>query len=370
MIYKVVLSDRSFNIIKELQNEITSLSWGYSRLGGCADFSFTVPKPIFKDFLIGMNFNVKIYKRNQSDSNYELIYQGRIESKNSKVTGKTEEISISGSGYQSSLRDIYIDRDYVSTEASLIVKDILDQDIVPNTPITYNVSDIVATTFTPSELEFNTNAQSAFRTISDLVGLREWGVDRNRKFFFKQRSEARNYIYYLSGGDIYDLAVDITTDDILNRIVVIGGDVDGEIFSAVYNEPSSQLKWGRRDLAIKNSAIVTTDVAQQFADSYFAEFSDVSFRAKGSLLADGIFEETVPLGLFCLVPDTVKYGEKPYGTFLYSGVLSFQINKINYKVDSSSNLSASLELGRLRPNIAETISQLEYEIEQINSSDV
>ena len=47
-----------------------------------------------------------------------------------------------------------------------------------------------------------------------------------------------------------------------------------------------------------------------------------------------------------------------------------EIEGVNYKIDDLSNMTISLELGRLRPNIAEDISQLEYRIDQLANTGV
>ena len=366
---KVLISDRSFNVIDQIENEIQSLRWGYGRIGGCADFSFDMPVRFAQDNNLGLNFNIKIYRRNNSTSAYDLWYQGRIESKDYKVNGEQEVISIKGSGYQSQLSDIYVERTYASQEISTIVKDILDNDIVPNTDITYSASDIEATSFTPDSIKFNNSAVDAFRTLADITGTREWGVDRNRKFFFKARGATVNYKYPM-GNKVTVFEGDNSSKDIVNRVIVQGGDVAGTPYTATYDSVQSQAKWKRRDKTYQNSAITTSAVAQQFANSIFAEFSEVIRRARIEILEEALIENTTPIGLFRLLPKAATYGTRYYGTGLYCGPIDYQINQVGYSLDDNGVLKISLQAGQLRPSVAENISQLQYQLEQIRSSNL
>ena len=83
-----------------------------------------------------------------------------------------------------------------------------------------------------------------------------------------------------------------------------------------------------------------------------------------------MIETAIPIPLVNVVAKTITWGTKKYGTFLYGGRISYQVNRVNYKIDSIGNLTISLELGRLRPNVAEDISQLEYRIDQLANTGV
>lgn len=369
MIHKILISDRSFNALEEVQDKASNVKWEYGRIGGCGSFSFDLPIKYCRQIQIGLNFNVKIYRRNPSTKAYDLWYQGRIENTTHNIRGEDEVLNVQGMGYQSALKDIYVDRDYTSTESSAIVTNILNNDVTPNTDITYVGGDITATTFTPNNLKFNTDALNSFQQISEIVGSREWGVDANRKFFFKQRSSTVGHIYYL-GDKITNFSLDITSNDIVNRIIVIGAETGGTPFTATYDSVGSQLKWKRRDRVIKNSSITTSAVASQLATAQFAELNDVVRRARLDLLKDVQIESTVPIPLFRVIPQQITYNQYKYGTFLYSGNIDMQVNRIVYTIDNTGNLFVSLQLGQLRPDITENITNLEYEISQLQAEAV
>lgn len=367
MQYKIVISDRSFNVLDEIQDLASDISWGYGRIGGCAEFGFTIPSRFCRNLLIAPGYNVKIYRRNPSTLNYDLWYQGRIESSQPTIIGEVETLEVGGLGYQSELQDIYIDADYSSTEVSVIVKSLLDNYITPNTNITYDAGDIETTSFTPDSISFNGNASDAMRTLAEIVGSREWGVDSSRKFFFKARSASVGFRYPF-GGKILRYQGDDSTRDIVNHVIIIGG--GDPPFSATYDDAISQLKWGRRDKAYINSAITTTQVATQIASSFFTEFGDVVRRARVDILDEVQIESTIPIPLITFIPKLYRYGELKYGDFLYSGAINYQVNRVQYSLNNEGTLKLSIQAGQLRPSVAEDIGQLEFQIDQLRQQNI
>jgi hypothetical protein len=104
------------------------------------------------------------------------------------------------------------------------------------------------------------------QTLADVVGSREWGVDKDRKFFFKARSTDVGFRFPLDD-KILSFSNNTSSVDIINRVIVNGGDVSGSAYREVIDYPASQHKWGRRDKVLSNSALVTSQVANQFADA-------------------------------------------------------------------------------------------------------
>ena len=369
MDYKIVISDRAFNVIDEIQDIATDITWSYNRIGGCGSFSFQVPIRFCEETFLGGNFNVKLYRKNPVDKEYDLWYQGRIENKSHGVQGVEETIKVSGNGYQSQLKDIYISKNYSSAEASTIVTDVLDSFIVPNTNITYSAGDITATSFTFNTLEANKDGLDVMQTISDVVGSREWGVDKDRKFFFKARSSSIGFRFPIDA-KVLKWTNDTSSNEIINRVIIIGGDVAGSPFTRTVNDGASQRKWGRRDSIVQNSSIVTNEVADQFGAAIFADLNDITRRASLEILDEQLIETTIPIPLVNVVSKTVTWGTRKWGTFLYGGRIAYQVTRVNYKIDQLGNMVISLELGRLRPNITEDLTQLEYRIDQLANTGV
>jgi hypothetical protein len=365
---RLEVRDRSFNMVEILDKEYLDLSWSYSRIGGCGEFSFTLPRKLFEERAISGDYNVRIYHWNEITKVFDLWYQGLIENKVPNVRGNSEDIQISGHGYQSQLSRIYVQTTYTGQEASVIVKNLLDNYIVPSTNISYSVPDIQATSFTFDTLDFNTDALSAMQTIADTVGTREWGVDRNRNFFFKSRSSTVGFRYTF-GRNITNYSENQDFKQVINRIIVQGAQVGGTYFTATYNDTNSQLKYGLRTAVKQNSSINSNTVASQLATATFAEFNDVIRKANFDLVGiEAQIESTTPIPLVNFLIKQDKYGEKKFGEGLYSGMVDHVINRINYTVTNNNSLKIGIDLGKIRPAISEEIAQVEYQLEQLRSA--
>ena len=349
--------------------EYLDLSWGYARIGGCGEFSFRLPRRLFEERAISGGYNVRIKYRNPSTNTYDLWYQGLIENKVPNVKGNTEDIQISGHGYQSQLSNIYLDDvTYTAQEASVIVKSILDNYVTPDTDISYNIGDLEATTFTFDTITFNTDALSALQTIADTVGTREWGVNADRDFIFKTRSDTVGFRYSF-GRNITDYSENQDYKQIINRIIVQGAQVGGTYYKSTHNNTASQLKYGLKTSTIQNSSVVSSAVATQLASATFAEFSDAVIKTTFSLVGSEVrIEETTPIPLVNILVKQDKYGEKRYGEGIYSGLVNAVINRINYTYSNNGTLKTNIDLGKVRPAISEAIAQLEYQIEQQRSA--
>jgi len=361
--FRVELRDRSFTLLEVLDKEIMSLSWDYARLGGCGGFSFSLPRRYGEEKFISGDFNVRIYIRDSSGT-YNLWYQGLVENKSPSIVGGEETLSVTGHGYFTQLERYYVDEDYSSTEISAIVKDILDTYVVPNSDITYSTYDIDDTGFTADTLEINTNAKDAIQTCADIVGSREYGVDEQLQFFFIERSDTVGFRFPL-GKKVTKYNPEQDFKDIVNRVIIQGGDVAGSPYFNTYDDSGSQLKYGRRDEIVENTAIVTDTVAAQYASAIFAEYRDVIRRATCELVNyNERIEANLPLPLVQILAGGTTYGEKYYGTFLYCGLINRQINKIRYSINNNGIMSISLDMGARRPNLSEEIAKLKFKIEQ------
>lgn len=373
MIFRVELSDKQFNRLEYLEDEIYGLNWEYARLSGCGAFGFNLPRSLCEEKYLSGDFNIKIKRRNPSTGNYDLRYQGLIERKEPVIRGNQEYVSVEGHGYGVQLERIRLTKTYTSDEISVVVKDILDTYITPYTDITYDAGDVEATSFTADKLEFkNASAYEALRTCAETAGGVEWGVDRDRKFFFKARGTSVNFRFPATGGQLTNYSYEDDFSAIVNFVYIQGGEVGGSPYTFDDNDAISITKYGRREKVIQNSAIVTQTVAQQFIDATLAEYKDVVRRSRANLEDyETLIENTTPLGLLLPKVRGVFYGEKEYGTFLYSGRISFQINRIAYAmVNNGADLNISLALGELRPDEAEYLSRLENKIEALRTTDL
>ena len=366
MIYRIELRDRDGNFVNVLDNRAQNLKWGYNRVGGCASFRFKVSRKYCTELDLGANFNMRLYRRNPTTKDYDLKYQGRIENVTNKVSGNSEYITVDGFGYQSELKDIVINENYSSTEISVIVKDVLDNYIVPNTNITYDSADIVATGFTPDDLEFSyVTALEVMKKLADITGSREWGVDKDKKFFFKEKTSDIGIFYHLTGGKILDFNLDGSSREIINKVIVIGGDVAGSKFVYTKNYTQNQNKYKRRDRVIQNSAVVSNSVAEQLADAEQAKGDGVVDRGRFRLKDEVFLEDTIPIPRIKIETREILWDEKNWDEFLWAGQDAFEISKINYKIDTNGTLVINIDIGEPIPQITEDVRQLQFNIDQV-----
>lgn len=372
MRFRIEIRDRLFVVKDTLDDEAYNINWAFSRIGGCGEFNFDLPRKRLQGISITGESNLRIYKRNNITGTYGIVYQGLINNKVPNVRGNSEDIGFSGHGYINQLSRIKFSTNttYTAQEASIIIKNILDT-YLTYTNVTYSASDIEATTFTFDTLEFKLGESilSAIKKISDTVGSREYGVDQNRKFYFKQRSSTIGF-RFLSGVNITNFQDNQDFSEIVNQVFVQGAQAGGTYYtSGAYNDLSSQSKYNLRTELLQNSSVSTNSVAEQLATAYLSDKSEVSRRASCSLINyEGQLEATIPIPLFSEISRNVKYGQKKYGTFLYSGTVSRVINRINYSLTNNNSLKITLDLGQLRPNLAEDLKQLEYKLDQTASA--
>lgn len=366
--FRVELRDRQFNILELLDSQMDSLTFDYSRIGGCGDFDFNLPRSYCDEKFISGGFNLRIYVWNDSTQVFDLWYQGYVQEKIPTVESGKEYVRVIGHGYQAQLSNIQMSNvTYTSQEISVIVKNILDTYIVPNTDIVYDIGDLVSTGFTIDSINFSTDCGSALTTLADIAGTREWGVDRNRKFFFKARATTPG-LYFSLGQEVVNFSENQDFKSIINRVIIQGGDLGGGVaYSKTFNDTQSQLKYGIISQIIQNSSITTDAVAQQLATATFLDYDDVIRKATCDVVnRKEQFEATIPIPLVVMIADSaILYGQQRYGTFLYSGLVNRQINRITYKIDSNSALETTLELGNLLPDDADYVSRLQYQVEQL-----
>jgi len=366
-VYRVELRNKTFDLTKVLTPFVKKLSWSYNRIGGCGICSIDLSMDAEElQNTVLPDFDIQIWLETHG-----LVYRGYLEGDTPAVKSK-ESIKLSVSGYVTQLKRIRVNDTYSGDEISVIVKDILDNDIVPNTNIIYDSDDIEVTSFTPDDIEFDVMADSAMETLAGLAGNFEWGVDRNRKFFFKERdSTVQHYAKYKIDIDSYDTFNDYS--NIKNRLYIKGGDVAGTQFTATANNTESQTSYGLRERIIANSAIVSAAVAARYGATIFSDGARIHRRATIKLKkCTQFFENTTPIGRIKIVGENVvapvKYGAVAaiYGQFKYGEDYSLEFNSIKYNIDKQG-LKVNINAGFAKPHLALQIKQLEFDITQLRN---
>ncbi len=362
--YTIELRDKNFSLIKILTKVARDLSWDYDRIGGCGRCSLTLSLESLEN--ISADYDIQIRVEDVS-GNSQLVYRGYLESYR-PVMDLKDSIQIDAFGYVGQLDRVRVNYTYTTSEISVIVKDILDTYVKPSTRIDYNAADIEATNFTVDEIVFDCLASEALKTLADLAGLTEWGVDRNLKFFFKKQSDSINF-YLRKGINIkkFDNLDDYST--IINRINIKGSDLLDE----TVNNLESQSAYGLRTQIVSQSSMTTSAVAQQYGASILAEKARINRKTTIQVINNTqFFEGVTPLGKVSIlssnIPQAKEYGDNDaiYWNFKYGGLPSYQINKITYKIAGSAT-SVNMNAGYARPDIADEIKRIEFQLNQLRN---
>ena len=247
--------------------------------------------------------------------------------------------------------------------------------------IARNIAEVYATGFTsivstspfyedsgyaPDTIYFNESAFDAISKLANIAGRTEWGVDENKKFFFKRRNDATTkYFNYKQDFASFQPTKDF--NEILTSIFLEGGGGYTQKFSVTN-------KLLTREVILQNSSISTQSVGYQYAKSILKEAGAPkrSYQGKQINITSRI-ESTIPIGncfIFESIGIRLKYdvASQLYDSGLKydGGNLQLQIEKIKYEL-KDSGLNATISFGGIPPSVSDDLAKLEYAINQISN---
>jgi len=175
-------SDSFRGKIAEVQFELISF--------GCGAFSFSIND--LPDFNITYRTRVDIHPYFDSIPWFTGFIQVIPK------PGKKRPYTFSGFGYFEQLDWVTITASYQNQEVSLIIKDIIQNYVAPNTQIIYNAAKIETTSYTITSIDFDhTKAKDALQTLADIAQGYEFGVDNSREFYFRAIDTETRYHYWV-----------------------------------------------------------------------------------------------------------------------------------------------------------------------------
>lgn len=321
--YAIEIRDKDYNLKDRLENAVTSLQWEWNRIGGCGRCSIVVEGNYLR-LSVAADDDVRIYLTDASGTSATLWYRGYVEAVTPQLTaGNDGNIRIDCAGYFNWLDRIVVHdsgavKTYTSQEISLIVQDLIDNFVVTNAPITRGTVD--ASTFVPDTLEFKVTVKEALRTLFDLLGAVEYGVDTSLQFYWRTQSETVAHKFYL-GGNVVKLADRVDFKNIMNKIHFEGGDVSGTTFVPTPATAQDSIdRYGLHEEIISNGSIVTNSVANQFMSAVLLQRSKPSRQMSISLKnINRRFETTQPLGAIAVVDPDVAQSRYLWGTTANGG---------------------------------------------------
>ncbi len=359
--FSVELRDMAGYLKKYLSPWISELSWEWNRIGGCGRATMKIVGN-YKRLEIEVDDDVQI--RIKTPSGSKLCYRGFVVNAVPHLSHK-EEIRFECQGYFDKLsrfvvHDSNSEKEYQNTEVSLIVDDIINTFVVPNTNITKGTID--ASGYIPDSLKFKVSVKDVLKTCFELLGNTEYGVDENLVFFWRTEDQEIRRKWFL-GANVTTLETRLDASGIVNSILFEGGAVGGAPFKTSLSSQESINHYGKREEVIVNSSITTSGVASQYLGAILkrraipkrvtrARIENVKTR----------LEDSVPLGAISIIePEEGRiipiygsiaqggtgtvYGSKGQGGsgHYYGGIYRAQIDRIAYTL-SDEPLKFNIEL--------------------------
>jgi hypothetical protein len=310
--YNVELRDKNGDLKAYLTPFVSNISWEWNRIGGCGRCSITINKA-YRDIIFNARDDIQI--RVKSGTTSKLVYRGYIA--NIVPTLKiNQDIALDIRGYFDLLKKIIVHtsgdtRTYTSKTVAFIVDDIADTFIVAKTPITI-AGALTAGDFTADTLEFLCTVEDALRTLSNLQGDIEYGVDEDLVFYWQTESTTINAKFFV-GDNVSILERRVKWDDLVNKLYMIGGDVAGTKYRKTAEATDSQAQYYLAEEVINNSSIVTDSVAAQYMGAILTEMAIPQFSIRAQIKnTDLRLEDTIPMGMvtfYDAVYDNVSLGD-------------------------------------------------------------
>lgn len=382
--YEVELRDKAGNLKQYLTPWVEDLQWEWNRIGGCGNCRVKLAMTYRKiDFDAGDDIQIRI----KSGSTTKLVYRGWIIDPGHKLREK-QSINLEVRGYFDKLKKIAIHdsgavKQYTSTLVSDIVDNIVDTFITPNSDITKGTID--AAIFTADSLKFKTSVAAALRTLAELIGDAEYGVNENLVFFWRTESTTLRQKFFV-GNNVEVLDRKINWDKLINKIVFEGGTVGGATFTKTAEATDSQLLFYLSEVIETNSAITTDSVADQYLGAILKEYSKpiINFRAKIPN-TDLRLEDTLPIGEVSFydaehdesvhvvgeVGDggsdlTIGLTADGGSNATIGGAYSAQVERISYKInDTEERFNIEISLGDTILETSAKIRQIEQSLDAV-----
>lgn len=339
--YKIIVYNRTDEKIGEISSEIEKPilnSCTFELIDkGCGSFDIELSKLPKELEDIGYYYRIDIHLFGDSSP----WYSGYIIEKPAK--GTTEKSwKLSGFGYYNQLDDISITREYKNKQITMIVRDIISTIIEPQTDIVYAANKIEGSSVVIGEEGIvwdHVKAKEVIKQLAELVLGYDYGVDAERKFFFrKEDTTIQQDAHWWTGKhlDTFIPKEDITK--IFNVIHVFSGKVQenkSNYLGTVESEISQAIYGFKREINLTLPSILDDELAMDWG------------RYK---LKEQAYEDYPPIDAKVTGIEVFKRKIEAKGRARISSKdglheYEFPIAKVKYKL-SSDGLTVDVELGQ------------------------
>lgn len=362
--FEAELLDKNGSLKKMIAGK-SVIGWEYLRTGGCGQCEVNTAFKVGGDFdnslAPGDELRLKIGN--------QLRYSGKLIKVGRSIKSGAESIDLIFYGYISELSDVIVNETYEGMEISDIVKDILDNYVVGIKNVSYSASDIEETSFSPASIVFNHDVLSALTLLAELAGDVEWGVDRNKNFYFKRRDTNVRRTYHI-GREIYEYQ-EIEDHEAVKNVVNVFGSESSVVPLSTITSAGSVSTFGRKESNIFQSSIVEPSDANRLGlvnvKNTDSKIRQIQVRMKQD---DYFVESSHPLGATTIVFEPLrtpkKYGNNfKYGrNEKYGSLKRDQISSIRYTM-VGGGMDIQLVISQDIPNVGDQQKQVENQIEDL-----
>jgi len=368
--FKVQIANSSGTLQAYVNNEIAALEFSYTDQGGCEKLKMFLRRQY--DNLTGLTvsskkekFDIKVYIVPDFGDSAVLFWRGEIANIQPALRD-SEEVQVLAYGYVNRLKKLQVHDEgapveFASTTIGDIVDDIITDYVVTPAGITKGTIDTFSTVV--SSMKFNGSVYEAIEKLAKIVNA-EWGVDASREFFFRERSILRGH-RFREGYDISEIQDEIDYDQIVNAVIVEGGEVNDVPVRVVVTRSSPYETSEKR---INNAAVLSQTVGERLGEAYLDRYGDFLRNTRIVLPRNKTFiEETVPMKRAIIDrdprPNVWHYGTLKYGTQKYASEEEYIIRRIIYQLNDTS-LTTEIEFGEGKPDVKDRFEELQFKLEQ------
>jgi ribosomal protein L31E len=304
---------------------------------GCAGFTLTLGKLPGFPLDYGDRVDIHLF------DDVQPWYSGYVISK--PLAGSTSETYVyKGDGFVTQLKRILVNGSYENQDISVIVKNIIQTLVEPNTGILYRSSKIVPVGYVASRIEFAyTDANEAIKELAEFAANFVYGVDAYREFFFKPiNTEINESARFTVGRHLSEYIPEESIDNIINRIHVRTSNTSEEASGilATVEDAGSQAAYGLREAVKTIPSALTEADATQWGQTQLIRYKDpvASATVKGVQLwymtAAGTYSvrKLTPEGKARITSEDGSVSR------------DYPISKVKYSI-SSAGITCSLTLG-------------------------
>lgn len=391
--YSIELRDKTGKLKKILTPFVSSASWEWNRIGGCGSCQITINKDYRN---IDWQARDDIQIRVKSGSTSKLVYRGYI-TYAVPTLDVSQSIILQVSGYFDLFRKLIVQsggdtKTYSSQEVSVIVNNVIDTFVMPNTPILKGTIDVGS--FTVDTIQFLCTVDVALSTLADLSDGIEYGIDEDLTFFWRAEGTSIRKRFFIAN-NVETFERKINFDTLVNRAYLVGGTVAGVKYKRTIENTDSQDNYYLSETIVNNGSIVSDTVADQYLGNILQKNSQPQLNIRVKVAnTDLRLEDTVPIGLINfydvdydrnLLTDSIGdiVGEAVDGgsdiiiglaadggsDVLIGGDYAAQIDRIQYEMsDSDERFNLTIQFGDTRLQTSAIIKRLDLALTNINQS--